>query len=195
MKRVHAILSVVMCLALMGIPTLSNAANVRNQGIMVPAGTPVHVRMIDQISSDQNYAGQTFRGSLDAPVVVHGRTIFPRGAMAHVKLVRAKSAGKIEGRSRLDVQLVSIAGKPVRSNVVEFSGSSQGKKTAKSAGIGAAIGGGAGALLGGGKGLGIGAALGAGAGVAHRAYKGGKPVYVPSESLVNFRLEAPVHGR
>jgi len=188
MQQVHAILRITLCLALMGTPVFSNAANRNNQATTLPAGTPIHVRMIDAISSDQNNAGQTFRGSLDAPVVIHGRTIFPRGATAHIRLVRSESAGKIQGRSKLDLQLVSIGGKAVRSSVVEFRGSSQGKKTAKSAGIGAAIGGGAGALLGGGTGAAVGAGLGAGAGVATRAAKGGKPAYVPSESLVTFRV-------
>jgi hypothetical protein len=70
-------------------------------------------------------------------------------------------------------------------------GKSETKKTGKSAGIGALAGGGLGALLGGGKGA-IGAGVGAGAGVATNAVKKGEQVYIGSESLVRFRLAAPL---
>jgi hypothetical protein len=196
MKRVYALLSIVALWAVTGIGAVG-ADNVNNPGIAVPAGALIQVRMIDGISSDQNYAGQTFRGSLGAPVIIHGRTVFPRGAIAYVRLARVESAGKVKGRSELDVQLVSIESYgrnyPVQSNVINFRGPSQGKKTGKSAGIGAAVGGGLGLLFGGGKGAAIGAGLGAGTGVATRAVEGGKPVYVGSESLVNFRLTRSVH--
>jgi hypothetical protein len=196
MKRVYAMLGIVALWAAMG-TGLVGANNVNGPGIVVPAGAVIGVRMIDGISSDANYVGQTFRGSLDAPVVIHGRTVFPRGANALVRLVRVESAGKVKGRSQLDLELVSIESRgrnyPVRSGVINFRGSSQGKKTGKSAGIGAAVGGGLGALFGGGKGAAIGAGLGAGTGVATRAVEGGKPVFVSPERLVNFRLTNPVH--
>jgi hypothetical protein len=162
----------------------------------IPAGTVIHVRMIDSISSDHSQPGQTFRGSLSAPVVIGGRTVLPKGADAYVKLIDVESAGKIKGRSELKLQLTRVAAPNRTYNIhsapVVFQGSSQGKKTAKSAGIGAAVGGGVGALVGGGKGAAIGAGLGAGTGVATRAVKGGKPVYIRSETLVNFRVASPV---
>jgi len=168
----------------------------RDQVISVPAGTVINVRMIDSISSDRNHAGETFRGSIADPILIGNRTIVPRGATAYVKLVDASSAGRVQGRSRLQLQLVSIvAGNhryPITSNVVEFRGKSETKKSAKSAGIGALAGGGLGALLGGGKGAAIGAGVGAGAGVATNAVHRGEQVYIGSESLVRFRLAAPL---
>jgi hypothetical protein len=197
MKRIYAILSITTLWTLLSAAALHAAADTNNQGIVVPSGTVIHVRMIDSIGSDQNYVGQTFRGSLDSPVVVHGRTVFPRGAEADIELVGVQSAGKVKGRSELDLKLARISSNgttyTVRSSTKSFTGSSQGKKTAKSAGIGALAGGGLGAIFGGGKGAAIGAGLGAGTGVATRAVEGGKPVYVGSESLVSFRLAAPVH--
>jgi hypothetical protein len=197
MRRIHSKLRIVALGALLGGSALYAAGNANNQGITLPQGTVLHVRMIDSISSDRNSAGQMFRGSLDSPVVVHGRTVLPKGAEADVELVRTESAGKVSGRSELALRLARIrsGGKTytVQSNIPEFRGSSQGKKTAKSAGIGALAGGGLGAIFGGGKGAAIGAGLGAGAGVATRAVKGGKPVSVGSESLVSFRLAAPLH--
>jgi hypothetical protein len=154
----------------------------------IPSGTVIPIRMIDSISSDYNHPGQVFHGELAAPVRVNDRVVLPRGAHATVRLVDVRSAGRWKGRSQLVLQLDQVGGHAVHTQAIALRGSSQGKKTAKSAGIGAAIGAGAGALLGGGKGALIGGGLGAGAGAATRAYEGGKPVYLGSESVVNFRV-------
>jgi len=155
--------------------------------------------MIDNISSDLNYAGETFRGSIADAIRVGNRTVVPRGANAYVKLVEARSAGRVKGRSELQLQLERIVignqSYAVTSNVVAFRGKSETKKTAKSAGIGALAGGGLGALFGGGKGAAIGAGVGAGAGVAANASKKGEQVRIGSESLVRFRLAAPLRIR
>jgi hypothetical protein len=197
MKRTLTLGVIAAAALLITAPYYAESAN--TQEITVPSGTVIPVRMIDSISSDLNQAGQTFRGSLSAPVVVNKRTVLPKGANAYVRLVDVRSSGTLKGRSELKLQLdrvVTPSGTyTVHSDVVAFRGHSQGKKTAKSAGIGAAVGGGVGALLGGGKGAAIGAGLGAGTGVATRAVKGGHPIYIGSESLVNFRLMAPIRIR
>jgi hypothetical protein len=161
----------------------------------IPAGSVISVRMIDPISSDRNYPGQVFRASLAAPVRINNRVFVPQGANATVRLVAAQSAERLHGHSELQLALDRVGGHPVRSYVVSYRGSSQTKKTLKSAGIGGAIGAGVGALFGGGTGAAFGGGLGAGAGVAQRAIRGPKAVYVPSESLVNFRLATPMRVR
>ena len=197
MKRVYAMLSIVALWTVMGIGPMAGADAAPYKQIAVPAGVVIPVRLIDGISSDRNFPGQMFRGTLDAPVVIHGQTVFPRGTNAWVQLIRVESGGKVKGRSELQLQLTSIDSGglryPVRSQVVSFRGSRQGRRTARSAGIGAAVGGGLGAIFGGGSGAALGAGLGAGTGVATRAVQGSKPVYVVPESRVNFRLSAPIH--
>ena len=192
MRYIQSILSFAAICALLTTP----ATLVARDQLSIPAGTVINVRMIDSISSDRNYAGETFRGSIADPIRIGNRTIVPRGANAYVRLVDASSAGRVKGRSKLQLQLERIVvgnhSYAVASNVVEFRGKSETKKTAKSAGIGALAGGGLGALLGGGKGAAIGAGVGAGAGVASNAYKKGEQVRIGSESLVRFRLAAPL---
>ena len=198
MKSIQRILSFVAIYLLLITPATLSAQN-QSQTITIPAGTVVSVRMIDSINSDENYAGQVFRGPLDHSIQAGNRTVFPRGATAYVKLTGAKSAGRIKGRSVLRLQLDRIVvgnqSYNVASNVVAFRGKSEGKKTAKKAGIGAAVGGGLGALFGGGKGAAIGAGLGAGTGVASNAMHEGEQVYLDSESLVQFHLSAPIRVR
>lgn len=175
------------------------ALSAPDQVLTVPRGTVIHVRMIDSIDSQRDRAGQVFRGSLDRAVRVGNRTIFPRGAMAYVKLVGSRSAGRIKGRSELMLQLDKVAfgdrTYEVSTGVVDFRGKSESKETLKSTGIGAAIGGGLGALFGGGKGAAIGAGVGGGTGLAVGAEKKGEQILVPSESLLQFRMTAPLHVR
>lgn len=174
-----------------------NSQNAIAAGITIPAGTVIPVRMTDSIDSQQNHMGQEFRGVLDAPIHGHKQTVLPKGTLVYVRLVDVRSAGKLKGHSALTLQLDRIVTHDttytVHSNAIAMRGPSQGKKTGKSAGVGAIVGGGVGALFGGGTGALIGAGAGAGTGVATQALKETKPVRVESESLLSFRLSAPVH--
>jgi hypothetical protein len=80
---------------------------------------------------------------------------------------------------------------PLQTSPYEIHGSGEGKNTARDvvggAGLGALIGG----LAGGGKGAGIGVLAGAGGGTALAATKRGEQVSIPSESLLEFRIEQP----
>src|SRR5215471_5329628 len=196
-QRIQLVLSCLAICALLITPTMLEARD--QQVISIPAGTVINVRMIDSINSDQNQVGQTFRGSLNNSIRVGNRVILPRGANAYVTLVGVSSAGRVKGRSELELQLsrIVVGNRAYRtsSNIVAFRGRSETKQTGKSAGIGAAVGGGVGALLGGGKGAAIGAGLGAGTGVAANAAHRGQQVRIGSESRLQFRLAAPLKVR
>src|SRR5207249_795247 len=103
--------------------------------VTVPANAIVTVRTIDSIDSKTNQAGQVFKASLDAPIVVDNKVIVPSGADAYVKLVDAKSAGRVTGRSELGLELISIVfqGKTynVVSSDVKQSGTSRSKQSAE----------------------------------------------------------------
>jgi len=53
--------------------------------------------------------GQVFRGSLDEPVMLDGKTVLPRGADVRMKLPEVKKAGKLTGGPGLSLALVSIS--------------------------------------------------------------------------------------
>ena len=164
--------------------------------VTVPVNTIVTVRTIDSIDSKTNQAGQIFRASLDAPIVVDNRVIVPAGADAYVKLVDAKSAGRVTGRSELGLELASIVfqGKTynVVSSDVKQSGTSRGKQSAERIGGGAALGALIGAVAGGGKGAAIGAAVGGGAGTGVQVFTKGQQVKIPSETRLDFTLQQPL---
>jgi hypothetical protein len=152
--------------------------------------------MIDPVTSDEAHAGQTFRASLDGPIVVDGDIVVPSRANAFVKVASVKAAGELSGKPELKVQLESIVVDGERykidSNVFMREGASQTAQTAKSAGLGALIGAGIGAITGGKKGAAIGAGVGAGGGVAVEAASKKEQARIESESRIDFRLEAPL---
>ncbi len=109
-----------------------------------------------------------------------------------VLLANARSAGRIQGRSLLEVRLsaIDIHGHryPVDSSIYEETGKARGQQTAVRTGIGAAAGAVIGALAGGGKGAAIGSAAGGGAGFGVNALTHGQQVRIPSETVLTFRL-------
>ena len=175
-------------------PPPTPAAAMATSGTL-PAGTNLVIRMIESVDSETNRVGQTFRASLDQPVMVDGETAIPRGADAVVKLVDAKDSGKLTGHAELTLSLqsVSINGHFVDINTqsINKESGSQGEKTAKVAGGTAAVGAIIGAIAGGGKGAAIGAGAGAAAGAGSQVITGGQRVRIPSETRLTFVLDNP----
>src|SRR5438552_1207408 len=161
--------------------------------VTIPAGTDVYIRMIDSIDTEQAHPNETFRASLDKPIVVDGQTIIPARSDVFVKVVEVQSAGKLSGTSELKVELDRLfIGKQsytVVSNTFTETGPSQGKKAARNVGIGAAVGG----IIGGARGGKQGAIIGAGAGGGGGAVIT-KPdqIRINSETQLLFKLENPV---
>jgi len=164
---------------------------------MIPSGTVLSIRMVDSVDSERDYVGQTFKASLDEPVLDSGgRTLVPRGADVVVKLVDDVQSGKIEGRTVLTLDIVSLRvnGRDVdvdTTSITEQS-SSRTARSGKVIGGTAALGAIIGAIAGGGKGAAIGAGAGAGAGTVAQVATKGQRVRIPSETRLTFTLQQPV---
>ena len=165
----------------------------RPQGTELPAGTSIVIRMIDDVDSERDRLGQTFRASVDEPVTLNGQVVIPRGADVIAKLVDDKQSGKFEGRTilTLDLMQVQVNGRMVDINTedVSQSSSSRGAKTAKVVGGTAALGAIIGAIAGGGRGAAIGAASGAAVGGGVQVLTKGQRVRIPSETRLTFTLQ------
>ncbi|MEJ7605921.1 MAG: hypothetical protein WKF37_06565, partial [Bryobacteraceae bacterium] len=165
---------------------------------MAPSGTTVTVRMIDAINSDTTNVGETFRASLDEPILVDGVTVAPKGADATVKVERVDQSKALSGREEIALVLseVTVDGRRLQAetNHAAVSAKSRGKDNAKVIGGTAVLGAIIGAIAGGGKGAAIGAASGAGAGAAVQAIRGQK-VEIPSETRLDFVLSQPLYNR
>lgn len=172
------------------------AAPQNNRRITVPAGTRILIRTVDAIDSAKQKTGYRFTATLETNLMAEDTVIARRGTTVYGKLVEASSAGRMKGSSELELELTDIlingTAYPLLTSTYEIKGKGEGGNTAKKvvggAGLGALIGG----LAGGGKGAGIGALAGAGAGTAVAASRKGQQLQIPSESLLEFRLEQPV---
>jgi len=165
-------------------------------GLTIPVDTPITIRMIDPVDSETARLGQTFRASIDEPVMVNGQEVIPRGADVVTKLVEAQQSGKIQGRAVLTLALstISVNGQQVNvtSSDVRTESNSRGARSGAVIGGTAALGAIIGAIAGGGKGAAIGATSGAAAGTGVQVLTAGQKVKVPSETRLTFQLQNPV---
>lgn len=163
--------------------------------VTVPAGTRLQVRMIDGVDSDSSRPGDRFRASLSDDLIADGTIVAPRGTDVYGRLIEAKEAGHLSGRSELRLELTGITVnqqvQPIVTGEYQTTGKSRGANTAKKVGGGAGLGALIGAIAGGGKGAAIGAGVGAGAGTAIQVMTRGQQVRVPSETELEFTLQQP----
>jgi hypothetical protein len=162
----------------------------------IPAGTHLSVRMVQTISSKTATEGEPFSATVARPVVIDGNTVIKAGARATGTVVATKSRGRFKGEGYLELRLDSVRAEdrsyPVATSTVERIEQGKGKRTAGFIGGGGGFGAIIGGLAGGGKGALIGGLVGAGAGTAGTAFTDNKPIVIPAESVLTFRLEKAV---
>jgi hypothetical protein len=163
--------------------------------VTIPAGESLLVRMIDGVDSSKNQVGDIFHGSLETDLYVNGTLVARKGTDVYGRLAEAKEAGHFSGSAELQLELVRIVidGRdyPVVSSDYDLKGQGRGSDTAKKVGGGAVVGAIIGAIAGGGKGAAIGAGAGSAVGAGVQVFTRGKQVKVPSETLLEFRLQQP----
>lgn len=159
----------------------------------IPAGTSVQVRIADKLSSETANVGQVFHGSLAAPVVANGRTLFPKGASVTGEVVNLERSGRLSnpGELHLSLRTIRTGGRTYAVSVrtVVIKSESHTKSNVTKIGGGTAVGALIGAIAGGGKGAAIGAGVGAAAGTGVAAGTGKKPAEVQSETLLAWTAE------
>ena len=176
-------------------PSNSFAGAPSGGAVTIPAGQSMLVRMIDGVDSSKNHVGDVFHGSLETDLTVGNTVVARKGTDIYGRLAEAKEAGHFTGSSELQLELTRIVidGKdyPVVSSDYTLQGKGRGSNTAKKVGGLAAAGAVIGAIAGGGKGAAIGAAAGGATGAGVQVLTKGQQVKVPSETLLEFRLQQP----
>jgi hypothetical protein len=126
---------------------------------------------------------------------VNGILVARKGSDVYGRLASADQGGKFSGKSELQLELtrLMIDGREysLASSDYNLQGKSRGSDSAKKVGGGAIVGAIIGGIAGGGKGAAIGAAAGGGAGAGVQVLTKGQQVKVPSETLLEFRLQQP----
>jgi hypothetical protein len=165
--------------------------------LTLPQGTYVTVRINQWLSSDRSQQGDTFFATLAEPVVVDGIVVAQRGQNVSGRVTEAMKAGMAKGVSHLGIELTELTlvdGQQVsiRSQVANRQGpTSVGRDVGAVAGT-TALGAAVGAIAGRGTGAAIGAGAGAAAGIIGVLLTRGQPTVVAPETLMTFRIEAPV---
>jgi hypothetical protein len=163
--------------------------------VTVPAGTRILIRTTDPLDSNKQRVGHRFTANLETNLQVNDVIVAPRGTTVHGRLATARAGGRVAGGSELTLELTDIVidgtAHPILTSSYEVRSQGQGGATAErvvgGVGLGALIGG----IVGGGRGAGIGAAAGGATGATVSAATGGSQISIPSESLLEFRLEQP----
>jgi hypothetical protein len=171
-------------LAIASLPALAQSA------LEIPSGTTIRVRMIDRLSSEQNQTGDTFHGTLDEPIQVNGRELYPKGADVIGRVTDVHPTGRLSEPGELDLVLNTVSSGTVAASIhvqpLVLKGESHSKSNVTKIGGGAALGAVIGAIAGGGKGAAIGTLAGGAAGTGAAAATGKKPALVDSEAVLTF---------
>src|SRR5580698_8291085 len=163
--------------------------------ITIPAGQSLLVRMIDGVDSSRNKVGHVFHASLETDLYINNSFVARKGTDIYGRLANVQEAGKLSGSAELQLELMRIVidghDYPLVSSDYSVKGQGRGVDTAKKVGGGAVFGAIIGAIAGGGRGAAIGAGAGSAAGAGVQVFTKGEKVKVPSETLLEFRLQQP----
>ncbi len=168
----------------------------RRQAIRVPAGTRIHVRLEEGISTKRNSSGDRFVASLDGPLTVEGKLLAPSHSRLVGRLTNVTESGRVKGRASLTMvlQTLRVDGQEYELDTAPLTLVARGtkKKDAAVIGGGAAAGAVIGAIAGGRKGAAIGAGVGGGSGTGYVLATRGAPVAYGPEAQFTFTLSSPL---
>ncbi len=172
----------------------------------VSAGAVLQARTTGWLSSDGNKPGDTVIMTLAQPLVVDGFVVARRGQTLIGHVAAAEKAGRAKKTpSKLAVslnQLTLVDGQlfDLQTSLISVTNKTPTGQYALGVVTTTGVGAGIGAAVGGGPGAAIGAGVGLIAGSIGVLATPGRPTIIPPESLMTFRLEAPitastVHGQ
>lgn len=165
--------------------------------VTLASGMALPIRLAETLSTDHNYTGDTFRATLDQPIILNGYIIADKGSKVLGRIVEADKPLRVKGPGQLVLDLTEINttdGQRVMIQTESWAKEAPNahKRDAEEIGGGAALGAIIGALAGGGKGAAIGAGAGGAAGAGVDMATRGKPAVVPVETHLTFHLQNPV---
>jgi hypothetical protein len=163
----------------------------------IKPGTYVTVRINQPLSSDHNQAGDAFSATLVRPIVVDGFVVAQRGETIGGRVEEAQKAGRVQGVSKLAIQLTDLTlvdgqQMPIKTQLISRSGPTSWGRDAAVIGGTTALGAATGAAAAWGRGAAIGAGAGAVVGIVGVLLTRGHATVIYPEQVLTFRLEAPV---
>lgn len=139
-------------------------------GVLLPAGSSLHVRLQTTLTSKTNKTGDKFSGYVEQPVVANGKEIVPVGSLVDGHVVMVKGSKRVKGVGQMRIvlddittergdefllngSLESAQGSPCAKTAADSEGTIKGcgksaKDAMKGAALAGAMGAGAGATVG-----------------------------------------------
>ncbi len=186
----------------------STASLARAEKFAVPAGTLLHCRLTQTLSTRLNYQGDPFTASVSEPLIFSGHDVIPAGATLEGRIVWMERPGRIKGvgEMRLSAEKVTFPdGRTFPLNAIlvtaygaegarvvgeegRVKGPSSRLKELEEVGIGVGAGGFLGTLIGGFHGAVVGGAVGGVAGFVDHLRRGGQHLTLPMGTQLNYQL-------
>jgi hypothetical protein len=164
--------------------------------LIIPAGTPITVRLQQRLSSATAVAGERFEAVIDEPVMVGNQMVLPVGAPVEGHVTIARRSGRLHhpGQLALTLDRVTVDRQIVNLPTARVSARGASHKKRNWGWIGGGSGGGAliGALAAGGKGALIGGGIGAVAGTTTAFITGKKDVTFGNERRLRFQVNQDI---
>jgi hypothetical protein len=197
---------------LFAVAVLVSVSIVKAETFTVPAGTTLHCRLTQTISTKLNFQGDAFTATVTEPYVVNGQQIIPVGSTITGRIAELIRPGRIRGVGEMRLTAEQIAfpdGRTTQMNAVLLTtygaegvkveseeglvkGPSSRMKDLKEIGVGMGGGGFVGTLLGGFHGAVIGGAIVGGAALADTLRKRGTDLTLPTGTQLNYQLTSPL---
>jgi hypothetical protein len=195
--------------ALLGILfTALSVSLARAETYAISAGTTLHCRLVQTLSTKLNFQGDTFTATVSEPLVIDGKHVIPVGSTIDGRISWLARPGRIRGvgEMRLDAEKITLPdGRSLFVNAVlvnaygaegarvvgeegNIRGPRSRRKDLEEIGLGMGGGGFVGTLFGGFHGAVIGGAIGGAAGLVDTLRRRGKDLTLPSGTQLNYQL-------
>jgi hypothetical protein len=194
---------------------LGSSANLwaqATQTFTIPDGTRIQARLETSLSSKTNRQGDRFTAKVIESILLAGKEVIPEGTTLEGRVAEVKSAGRVKGRSEMNLsyerlifpngvsetivasqaELDETQKEEVDHKEGTVKGESSRKGDVAEVAGGAAVGAGVGAIAGGAKGTAIGAGVGGLIGLADSMRRKGKEVEIPAGTRFIIRLDRPL---
>ena len=98
-------------LATASIPLAFAESPAKGESISIPAGTMLHCRVTETLTTKLNFQGDAFAASVSEPVMLDGREVIPAGATLQGRIAQLDKPGRIKGvgQMRLDVEHITFS--------------------------------------------------------------------------------------
>jgi hypothetical protein len=164
--------------------------------LVIPAGTPITIRLQQRLSSATAVPGERFEAVIDEPVMLGDQIVLPVGAPVEGHVTVVHRAGRLHhpGELALTLDRVTVEQQIVTLTTARVVARGGSHKKRNWGWIGGGTGGGAliGALAAGGRGALIGSGIGAAAGTTTAFITGKKDVTFGNERRLRFRVNRDV---